>query len=552
MMGSKERHFAPLIHVSLEELVPQDHFYRHVERTLDLSFVREFVQETYARGGRPSIDPIVFFKLQLVMFFEGIRSERQLMRHAADRLSIRWFLGYDLGEPLPDHSSLTRIRERYGVDVFRCFFEAIVEQCQQEKLIWGKELYFDSTQVNANADLDSLTPRFAIEAREAIQAHLAALFAEEESQQEPQTAATEVDAASREVTSPTVVTFTVPVPLPVVLSEVEQEELASENAARHDWIAEEGRQQREVHGLYQRTSDFKISTTDPDATPMRLKGGGTHLGYHVHYVVDGGKARIILQALVTPSEVMDNQPMLDLLWRVRFRWKLRPRHVTGDTKYGTIQNIKAIEDAHIRAYIPLPDWEHMTPFFGPSKFTYDAAHDHYVCPQGQSLRPFHTEYKAEKVEYRADAAICNACPLKAQCTPSEHGRQVHRSFHASYLERVKGYHQTKAYQKAMNKRKVWVEPLFAEAKDWHGMRRFRLRLLWRVNIEALRIAAGQNLKRLLKKRGWGRRPFPTEALCASFWGRLREVHVLVLEKWSFLVLIGSAYSMVRTHRLSVC
>ena len=91
--------------------MPHDHFYRHLERTLDLSFVREFVQETYAGGGRPSIDPIVFFKLQLVMFFEGIRSERQLMRHAADRLSVRWYLGYDLNEPLPDHSSLTRIRD---------------------------------------------------------------------------------------------------------------------------------------------------------------------------------------------------------------------------------------------------------------------------------------------------------------------------------------------------------------------------------------------------------------------------------------------------------
>src|SRR5438034_11014798 len=184
MMGRKERHFAPLINVSLEELVPQDHFYRQLERTLDLSFVREFVQETYADKGRPSIDPVVFFKLQLVMLFEGIRSERQLMRHAADRLSVRWYLGYyDLNEPWPDHSSLTRIRERYGLEVFRRFFDAIVEQCQQEKLVWGKELYIDSTQVNANADLDSLTPRFAIEAREAIQTHLAALFAEEDSHQ---------------------------------------------------------------------------------------------------------------------------------------------------------------------------------------------------------------------------------------------------------------------------------------------------------------------------------------------------------------------------------
>jgi transposase len=113
MMGKKERHFAPLINVSVEQLVPQDHFYRHLERTLDLSFVREFVHKTYAKGGLPSIDPIVFFKLQLVMFFEDIRSERLLMGHAADRLSIRWFLGYDLGEPLPDHSSLTKIRTRY-------------------------------------------------------------------------------------------------------------------------------------------------------------------------------------------------------------------------------------------------------------------------------------------------------------------------------------------------------------------------------------------------------------------------------------------------------
>ena len=91
----------------------------------------------------PSIDPIVFFKLQLVMFFEGIRSERQLMRHAADRLSVLWYRGYDLGEPLPDHSSLTRIRERYGIDVFRRFFDKIVEQCQAAGLVWGKELYFD-------------------------------------------------------------------------------------------------------------------------------------------------------------------------------------------------------------------------------------------------------------------------------------------------------------------------------------------------------------------------------------------------------------------------
>ena len=120
MMGTKTRSFSSLPpDVSLEELVPEDHFYRRLEAWLDFSFVRELVRPLYADSGRPSVDPMVFFKLQLVMFFEGIRSERQLMEVVADRLSLRWYLGYDLFEPLPDHSSLTRIRERFGLAVFR-------------------------------------------------------------------------------------------------------------------------------------------------------------------------------------------------------------------------------------------------------------------------------------------------------------------------------------------------------------------------------------------------------------------------------------------------
>ena len=160
MMGRKARIISPVAAVSLDELVPADHFYRHLDRVLDLSFVRDLVQDCYVAGlGRPSIDPVVFFKLQLVMFFEDVRSERLLMRLVADRLSVRWYLGYNLDEPLPDHSSLTRIRVRYGLEVFRRFFDAIVEQCRDAGLVWGRELYLDSTKVQANAGRESLTPR---------------------------------------------------------------------------------------------------------------------------------------------------------------------------------------------------------------------------------------------------------------------------------------------------------------------------------------------------------------------------------------------------------
>jgi hypothetical protein len=212
--------------------------------------------------------------------------------------------------------------------------------------------------------------------------------------------------------------------------------------------------------------------------------------------------------------------MLDLAWHARFRWKLHPRQVTGDTKYGTEENIQGVEDMGIRAYMPLPDWEQNSPYFGASKFTYDAEQDHYVCPSGQVLRRTYTVQATQRVQYRALASICRTCPLRAQCTPSETAaRSVVRSFGQDYIERVRAYQSSSAYKKALRKRQVWVEPLFAEGKQWHQMRRFRLRCLWRVNTEAFLIAAGQNLKRLLQRHGWGRRPFPsgqavaTDTLC---------------------------------------
>ncbi len=109
-----------------------------------------------------------------------------------------------------------------------------------------------------------------------------------------------------------------------------------------------------------------------------------------------------------------------------------------------------------------------------------------------------------KPRFAVEAHLANLFEAETEDVPEE------------YLDRVRAYHTSQAYKKAYRKRSVWVEPLFAEGKQWHGMRRFRLRLLWRVNCEALMIAAGQNLKRLLTKRGWGRRPYPADAVIGLF------------------------------------
>jgi transposase len=499
MMGMKERNFGSLPeHISLEDLVPEDNFYRRLQEKLDLSFVRELVEDLYVHSGRPSVDPEVFFRLQLVMFHEGIRSERELMRIVSDRLSARWYVGYDLFETLPDHSSLTRIRDRFGLSVFREFFERIVQLCVEAGLVWGEELYFDATKVDANASLDSIASRFYVEE------HLDELFTEDELLNPNQEDSVATDGGGDS-----------PVDDFYELPSADDEVLIAENAARDDWISRDGRQRREQKGVsYRRKADFLASKTDPDSSPMKRRNSkGSHLGYHTHYVVDGGKARIILNALVTPFEVTENQPMLDLLWRTSFRWKIAPRQVTGDTAYGTTQNIAAVERAGIRAYVPLSGAGKGRPYFSKEEFAYDPSDDSYLCPAGQGLRRLSEHAARRLTKYKADGATCASCSLRPECTHSKNGREVLRYYDEDYVDRVKGYRGTFPYEKALRKRRVWVEPLFAEAKDWHGLGRFRLRRLEKVNIEALLIAAGQNIKRLVAARGRSpRKPAQVAAL----------------------------------------
>lgn len=472
MLGRKEREFKTHSSVSLETLIPLDHFYREVQAKLDLSFMRELVKGRYSLMGRPSIDPEVFFKLELIMFFEGIRSERQLMEMVNVNLAHRWYIGYDLDEPVPDHSSLSRIRDRYGLSVFEQFFEQIVERCIAAGLVWGKELYFDGTKVRANADTDKLVPRFYWEARQ----HLRALFDEDGSapdEQDPPRGFVDKYNGQRLVGSRT-------------------------------HLAQERRQ-----------ADLYVCPTDPDATPLYSQPNHSRLGYHVHYVVDGGKARVILAALVTPAFIQDNAPMLDLARWVRFRWRLRPRLAVADTKYGTLSNIVGLEQDGLHAYLPLPDHRQRTKVFGYEHFKYDVQRDGYICPADQFLKLSSFDQHTQSFMYRAPAKVCQACPLKSKCTTSSYARVVKRSIHQDYLDRVRHYHTTSAYLKAQRKRAVWSEPMFAEAKQWHQLVQFRLRRLYKVNIQALLVAAGQNIKRLLKSSRFSRPLPPAPALALA-------------------------------------
>jgi Transposase domain (DUF772) len=145
------------------------------------------------------------------------------MRIVSDRLSVRWYIGYDLHEPVPDHSSLTRIRDRFGLSVFREFFERIVEECVEAGLVWGEELYFDATKVDANASLDSITPRFYVEE------HLGELFTEEHLPEAEQEETIRALVDSRDELVPVAEFYELP--------SAHEEALIAENASKDDWIS---------------------------------------------------------------------------------------------------------------------------------------------------------------------------------------------------------------------------------------------------------------------------------------------------------------------------
>src|SRR5436853_6979097 len=144
--------------IVLEPFVAEDHFLRRINRVLDLSFIRELTTARYSDGqGRPSIDPEVFFRMQLVAYFYGITKDRRLCEEVRYNRAYRWFCRLSLDDDVPDHSSLTRIRARLGEEVFEAVFLRIVAQCRQKGLVKDPcRVMTDATLVAADAALNSL------------------------------------------------------------------------------------------------------------------------------------------------------------------------------------------------------------------------------------------------------------------------------------------------------------------------------------------------------------------------------------------------------------
>ena len=146
----------------LSSLIPDDHILKQVDKVLDMSWLRDEVKDLYCSdNGRPGIDPEAAVRLMLAGFFQGIVHDRKLMREAQVNIAIRWFAGYRLDEQLPDHSSLTRIRQRWGADRFKQIFLKTVQSCINANLVSGETVHIDATLIRADVSWESLTTEHA-------------------------------------------------------------------------------------------------------------------------------------------------------------------------------------------------------------------------------------------------------------------------------------------------------------------------------------------------------------------------------------------------------
>jgi len=194
MIGQQERWQEDLFIVgSLRELIPDDHVLRRVDRVLDLEWLCDEIADCYCEdNGRPSIDPEAAVRLMLAGLLVGIVHDRKLMREAQVNLAIRWFAGYKLHEVLPDHSSLTRIRQRWGEERFRRIFQRSVKACVDAGIAPGETVHIDATLIRANVSWDSIAERHV---DEVIQSNPGESAAPPSTHMEKRFSATDPDAA---------------------------------------------------------------------------------------------------------------------------------------------------------------------------------------------------------------------------------------------------------------------------------------------------------------------------------------------------------------------
>ena len=444
--------------VCTDDLVPQDHLLRIIDKAIDWSFIYDLVRDKYSPDqGRPSIDPVTLIKIPLIQYLYGIKSMRQTIKEIEVNVAFRWFLGLELYDKVPHFSTFGKNYSRRfeGTDLFEQIFKHILEECYRFKLVDPTEVFVDATHVKARANNKKMQRRIAEQE---------ALFYEE----------------------------------------MLRKEIASDRAAHGKKPLKDKDDDDHSSGGNDKFEDYtddvpldgktiKCSTTDPESGWFR-KGEHKHVfAYGIETACD--KNGWILDFDVNPGNEHDSRTFKGLYDKLE---NIGMEKCVVDAGYKTPAIAKLLLDDGVKPVFPYKRPMTKEGFFKKSEYVYDEYNDCYICPNDQVLKYSTTNRDGYK-EYKSCGHVCEKCEFLGQCTASKnHVKVVTRHVWEEYMEACEDIRYTEGMRELYSHRKETIERIFGTAKENHGFRYTQMYGKARMVMKVALTFACMNLKKLAK------------------------------------------------------
>lgn len=457
MTNHNNRKHDQIILSTIEQLVPQEHLVRKLEATIDWKFIYPLVKELYSPNGRPSIDPVVLFKMIFINYTFGINSMRRTCEEIQVNVAYRWFLGISMEESVPNYSTWSQnYSRRYGDSkVFDEIFSRIIRQAMHYGYIDTETIYGDSTHQKASAN------KRKSESREV---ELVQRYYEEDLKEEINR-----DRESKGKKP---------------LKEIRKSELS------YDEETGEVIENKE-------TKRIKESTTDRECG-LYHKGEKEKCFAYSHQAMCDKNGFVIAHVTVA-GNVHDSVSFKGVYDKVKENYE-GIKNIGLDSGYKTPAIAREIIESGHKPYLPYKRPMTKEGFFKKSEYSYEAEYDIYLCPNGKALS-YTTTNKDGYKEYKSIAQICKQCEWREKCTKSKNTTKlVTRHVWEEYMEEVEEIRHEKDYKDIYGKRKETIERVFADCKESHGLRYTRLRGIKKNQHQALIIFGCHNLKKMASWR----------------------------------------------------
>lgn len=452
----------------MDDLVPQDHLLRIIDKAIDWNFIYDLVKETYSQDtGRPSMDPVTLIKIPFIQYLYGIKSMRQTMKEIEVNVAYRWFLGLELNDKVPHFSTFGKnyTRRFKNTDLFEQIFQHILEECYRFRLVDPTEIFVDATHVKARANNKKMQRRIA---------HQEALFYEEMLKKE-----INEDRAYHGKK-------------PLKEKDDNDKRLPTGGDSFSDYTSDVPLDGKTV----------KSSTTDPESGWFR-KGEHKHVfAYAVETACD--KNGWILGYTVNPGNEHDSRTFKGLYEKIK---NMGIRTLVADAGYKTPAIAKLLIDDGIKPLLPYKRPMTKDGFFKKYEYVYDEYHDCYICPNNHTLT-YRTTNRNGYREYKSCGIFCKECLYLSQCTESrEHEKVVTRHVWEPYMEMCEEIRHTTGMKQLYSHRKETIERIFGTAKENHGFRYTQLYGKARMEMKTALTFACMNLKKLAKiQKEWELNP----------------------------------------------